>query len=101
MHSAKKGSNRHFGMKMHIGVDKVTGIIHTVITTPANVHDVTKADELRRPDDREVIGDSGYLGMEKREGADPERCNLYGRETLSQRKALGRENCRRKGAEFD
>ena len=61
-------------MKMHIGVDKATGIIHTVITTPANVHDVTKADELRRPDDWEVIGDSGYLG---------------------------RENCRRKAAEFD
>ena len=45
-------------MKMHIGVDKATGIIHTVVTTPANVHDVTKADELRRPDDWEVIGDS-------------------------------------------
>ena len=73
MHSAKKGSNWHFGMKMHIGVDKATGIIHTVITTPANVHDVTKADELRRPDDWEVIGDSGYLGMEKRDSADPER----------------------------
>lgn len=40
---------------MHIGVDKDTGIIHTVITTPANVHDVTKADELRRPDDWEVV----------------------------------------------
>jgi len=37
MHSAKKGSNRHFGMKMHIGVDKVTGIIHTVVTTPARL----------------------------------------------------------------
>ena len=40
MRSAKKGSNWHFGMKMHIGVDKATGIIHTVVTTPANVHDV-------------------------------------------------------------
>ena len=48
MHSAKKENNWHFGMKMHIGVDKATGIIHTVITTPANVHDATKADELRR-----------------------------------------------------
>ncbi|MFR8254756.1 MAG: transposase [Parasutterella sp.] len=33
MRSAKKGSNWHFGMKMHIGVDKATGIIHTVVTT--------------------------------------------------------------------
>ena len=68
----------------------------------SNVHDVTKADELRRPDDWEVIGDSGYLGMEKRDSADPERVNLYGRETLqSEKEALGRENCRRKAAEFD
>ena len=66
MHSAKKGNNRHFGMKMHIGVDKATGVIHTVTTTPANVHDITQVDNLRRPTDWEVIGDSGYLGMEKR-----------------------------------
>lgn len=32
--SAKKGNNWHFGMKMHIGVYKATGIIHTVPTTP-------------------------------------------------------------------
>ncbi len=70
MHSAKKGSNRHFGMKLHIGVDKVTGIIHTAAATPADVHDVTKVDELRRSDEREVIGDSGYLGMEKRKSAE-------------------------------
>ena len=63
MHSAKKGNTWHFGMKMHIGGDKAPGIIHTVATILANVHDVTKVDELRRPDDWEVIGDSGYLGM--------------------------------------
>ncbi len=44
---------------MHIGVDKATGIIHTVETTPANVHDATKVDELRRPGDWKVIGDPG------------------------------------------
>lgn len=27
MRSAKKGSNWHFGMKLHIGVDKVCGVI--------------------------------------------------------------------------
>ncbi|WP_337410061.1 IS5 family transposase [Parasutterella excrementihominis] len=91
MHSAKKGSNRHFGMKMHIGVDKVTGIIHTVVTTPANVHDVTKVDELRRPDDREVIGDSGYLGMEKRESADPEHVTYTAAKRYSQPKKLSAE----------
>ena len=76
-------------MKMHIGVDKATGIIHTVITTPANVHDVTKADRLRRrPDDWEVIGDSGYLGMEKRESADPEHVTYTAAKRFSQREKL-------------
>ena len=91
MHSAKKGNNWHFGMKMHIGVDKATGIIHTVITTPANVHDVTKADELRRPDDWNVIGNSGYLGMEKRDSADSERVTYTAAKRYSPRKKLSEE----------
>ena len=73
---------------MHIGVDKATGIIHTMVTTPANVHGVTKADELRRPNDWEVIGDSGYLGMEKRESADPKRVTYTTAKRYSQRKEL-------------
>lgn len=88
MRLAKKGNTWHFGMKMHIGVDKATGIIPTVTTTPANVPDVTKVDELGRPDDREVIGDSGYLGMEKRESADPERVTYTAAKRYSQRKKL-------------
>ncbi len=78
-------------MKMHNGVDKATGIIHTVITTPANVHDVTKADELRRPDDWEVIGDYGYLGMEKRDSTDPEPVTYTAAKRYSQRKKLSEE----------
>ena len=89
--SAKKGNTWHFGMKIHIGVDKGTGIIHTVVTTPANVHDVTKVDELRRPYDWEVIGDSGYLGMEKRESADPELVTYTASKRYSQRKKLSAE----------
>ena len=41
-HSVKKGSNWHFGYKAHIGVDKVTGIVHGIVVTPANVHDVVE-----------------------------------------------------------
>lgn len=33
MHSSKKGNQWHFGMKMHIGVDDVTGMIHSVEST--------------------------------------------------------------------
>jgi len=35
--------------------------------TPANIHDVTVASKLIRDDDGVVYGDSGYLGLEKRE----------------------------------
>ena len=67
MHSTKKGNQWRFGMKCHVGVDAGTGYAHTIEVTPANVHDVTVAAELIREDDEVVYGDSGYLGIEKRE----------------------------------
>ena len=66
MHSAKKGNQWRFGMKCHIGVDAGSGLVHTVATTSANIHDVTVASELIREDDEVVYGDSGYLGIQKR-----------------------------------
>ena len=71
---------------MHIGVDKATGLIHKVETIPANVHDATKVDELRRPGYWKVIGDSRYLGMEKRERSDSERVTYTTAKRYSQRK---------------
>jgi len=41
MHQTRKGKQWHFGMKAHIGVDLDSGLVHTVLTTPANVNDVT------------------------------------------------------------
>ena len=46
MHQTKKGNEWHFGMKAHIGADAETGVVHSVTTTPANVHDVTEAHQL-------------------------------------------------------
>ena len=71
--------------------DKDISIIHAVVTTPANVHDVTKIDELRRPDDWEVFSEAGYLGMGKRESADPERVSYTAAKRYSQRKKLSEE----------
>lgn len=42
MHQTKKGYQWYFGMKMHIGVDDVSGAIHSLETTPANHHDITR-----------------------------------------------------------
>ena len=68
-HQVKKGNTWHFGYKAHIGVDKDSGLVHTVETTAANVHDVTEASRLLTGYEDEVYGDSGYLGAEKREDA--------------------------------
>ena len=66
MHSAKKGNQWRFGMKCHVGVDAGSGLVHTIVTTSANVHDVTVASKLIREDDEVLYGDSGYLGIQKR-----------------------------------
>ena len=67
MHQTKKGNEWRFGMKCHIGVDAFSGLVHTIKVTPANVHDISVASELIREDDEVVYGDSGYLGIEKRD----------------------------------
>jgi len=68
-HSVKKGSDWHFGYKAHVGVDKDSGIVHTVVVTPANIHDVDVTPELLTGEEESVYGDSGYLGAQKREDA--------------------------------
>jgi IS5 family transposase len=67
MHQTKKGNERHFGMKAHIGVHADSGLTHAVIITPANVVDVTQAHALLHGEEATVFGDAGYQGVEKRE----------------------------------
>ena len=66
MHQTKKGNQWYFGMKVHIGVDKDSGLIHSVVTTAANVHDLTPAAELLHGDEEVIYGDAGYQGIAKR-----------------------------------
>jgi IS5 family transposase len=49
-----------FGYKAHVGVDQGSGLIRSVITTPANVNDTVPADELIRGDERAVWADAAY-----------------------------------------
>ena len=65
-HSAKKGNTWHFGYKMHIGVDRDSGLVHHVKTTSANKHDVTATSELMHGEEETLNGDSGYIGADKR-----------------------------------
>lgn len=67
MHQSKKGNQWYFGMKAHIGVDMESGLVHTVAATSGNVSDVTQAHTLLHGDEKHVMGDAGYIGIEKRE----------------------------------
>ncbi|WP_132705725.1 IS5 family transposase [Pseudomonas aeruginosa] len=61
------GLSEHFGMKAHIGVDAATGLVHSLVTTAANVHDVTQAHALLHGEESTVFADAGYVGAQKRE----------------------------------
>ena len=66
MHQTKKGNQWHFGMKAHIGVDADSGLVHSVIGTAANVHDVTQGHGLLHGEETVVFADAGYQGAAKR-----------------------------------
>jgi IS5 family transposase len=66
MHQTKKGNEWHFGMKAHIGVDAVSGLVHSMVGTSANVSDISQAANLLHGEESSVHADAGYLGLEKR-----------------------------------
>jgi transposase, IS5 family len=41
MRQTKKGSQRYFGMKAHIGADEQSGLVHTVVSTATDVSDIS------------------------------------------------------------
>lgn len=47
-------------------MDKDSGLIHSVVVTAANVHDLTPAAELLHGEEKVVYGDAGYQGFAKR-----------------------------------
>jgi len=65
-HQTKKGKQWYFGMKAHIGADRDSKLVHTVVVTAANVADVTKTAELLHGQATQVHADAGYTGVEKR-----------------------------------
>ncbi|MFT0171496.1 IS5 family transposase [Paraburkholderia mimosarum] len=76
MHQTKKGNQWYFGMKAHIGVDAESGLVHTVIGTAANVHDINAAEALLHGQEKDVYADAGYQGIEKRCQANPVRWHV-------------------------
>jgi len=66
MHQTKKGNQWYFGMKMHIGGDADSGLVHTTTGTAANAHDITQAVHLLHGQESHVHADSGFRGVDKR-----------------------------------
>jgi IS5 family transposase len=66
MHQTRKGNQWHFGMKAHIGVDVASGLVHTVKGTAANEADIAQTAALLHGEEKDVFGDAGYTGADKR-----------------------------------
>ena len=62
MRQTRKGKQWHFGMKVHVGADSQTGLVHSAVVTSANVHDKHPLPKLLHGAERRVYGDRGYQG---------------------------------------
>ncbi len=55
----------HFGMKLHIGVDSQSGLAHSAVVTPTNIHDSHPLPDLLHGRERRVYGDSAYASQKE------------------------------------
>ena len=63
MHQTRKGKDWYFGMKVHVGVDSKTKMIHSAVATAANVADSRVLPELLHGEETRVWGDGAYQGQ--------------------------------------
>jgi IS5 family transposase len=66
MHQTRKGNEWHFDMKLHIGADSQTGLVHSASFTAANVHDSHQVPHLLHGEETGFYGDSAYRDKEQR-----------------------------------
>jgi IS5 family transposase len=67
MHQSKKGNQWYFGMKLHIGADSHSGLVHSASVTAGNVHDSQELPNLLHGQETRLYGDSAYRGEKQRE----------------------------------
>ncbi len=63
MHQTKKGNQYYFGIKLHIGVDSKTKIIHSLAATPTNVYNSQVLEDQLHGEETRIWGDSAYAGQ--------------------------------------
>ena len=69
MHSTRKGNQYYFGMKVHIGTDVNSNVIHSATVTSANEADINELPHLLRETDQVVFADAGYASDSYKRGA--------------------------------
>ena len=67
MHQGKKNKREwKFGMNVHVGTSK-QGLVHSIVTGPANEADITKLDGLLHGAEDELYGDQAYWSEDHRQ----------------------------------
>jgi len=67
MRQGKKNDREwKFGMKVHVGTSK-QGLVHSIVTGPANEADITKLDGLLHGAESELYGDQAYWSEDHRQ----------------------------------
>ena len=69
MKSTRKNGQYYFGMKIHIGSDVNSNLIHSASITAANTADIDELPNLLREDDEAAFGDAAYNSEEYKRGA--------------------------------
>lgn len=67
MSSTKKGNDWYFGMKAHVGVDADSGLVHSLATTTAKVHDSQVWSDLLHGAETSVWADKAYVSAQRSE----------------------------------
>ncbi len=65
MSSTKKGNDWYFGMKAHVGVDLDSGVVHSLDTSTAKLHDSQVWDGLLHGGETSVWADKAYVSAER------------------------------------
>ena len=71
MASTKKGNTWHFGMKAHVGSDP-KGRVHSVVATPASVHDAKAMEACLHGNEKAIYGDKAYADQVRKQRAEEE-----------------------------
>jgi len=67
MYQTKNGNRWHFAIKAHIRVDAESGLTHTLVTTDANVSDITQTHALLHGDESATFGGGYFQGVKNRQ----------------------------------